>query len=40
MIGMSWGDATVFVLQKQTESRKWRHGETVEGDNDDAGTVL
>lgn len=38
--GMSWGDATVFVLQKLTESRKWKHGETVDGDNDDAGNVL
>ena len=38
--GMSWGDATVFVLQKQTESRKWRHGELVEGDSDDVGNVL
>lgn len=40
LLGMSWGDATVFVLQKQTESRKWRQGETVDGDNDDAGNVL
>ena len=38
--GMSWGDATVFVLQKQTESRKWRHGELVEGDSNDVGNVL
>ena len=37
---MSWGKATVFILQKRTESRKWRHGEAVEGDNDDAGNVL
>jgi hypothetical protein len=40
LVGMSWGDATVFVLQKQTESRKWRHGELVEGDSDDVGNVL
>lgn len=38
--GMSWGDATVFVLQKQTDSRKWRHGELVEGDSEDVGNVL
>lgn len=37
---MSWGDATVFVLQKITECRKWRHGELVEGDSDDVGNVL
>lgn len=40
LVGMSWGDATVFVMQKQTESRKWRHGELVEGDSDDVGNVL
>jgi hypothetical protein len=30
---MSWGEATVFIMQKNTDSRKLGQGEIFEGEN-------
>ena len=30
---MSWGEATVFIMQKITDSRKIAQGEVFEGEN-------